>query len=79
MSDVTRILSSMEDGDPKAAEELLPLLYTELRRIAAAKMTRELCGQTLHPTSLGQTQPRPAHGSGRVLPPWTNVESAIQA
>jgi len=40
MSDVTRILQSIEDGDPNAAEELLPLVYDELRKLAAAKMAR---------------------------------------
>ena len=40
MSDVTRILKSIEDGDPKAAEELLPLVYDELRKLAAAKMAQ---------------------------------------
>lgn len=52
MSDVTRILKSIEDGDPKAAEELLPLVYDELRRIAAAKMAREKPGHTLQATAL---------------------------
>jgi len=52
MSDVTRILRSMEDGDPKAAAELLPLVYDELRRLAAAKMAKEHPGQTLQPTAL---------------------------
>lgn len=53
MSDVTRILQSLEDGgDPRAAEQLLPLLYDELRRLAAAKMSREPAGQTLSATSL---------------------------
>lgn len=52
MSDVTRILKSIEDGDPKAAEELLPLVYDELRNLAAAKMANEKAGQTLSATSL---------------------------
>ena len=52
MSDVTRILESIEHGDPKAADELLPLVYGELRRLAAAKMAREPPGQTLQPTAL---------------------------
>jgi RNA polymerase sigma factor (TIGR02999 family) len=52
MSDVTRILSSMEEGDPKAAEQLLPLVYDELRRLAANKMARESAGQTLEATAL---------------------------
>jgi len=52
MSDVTRILNSLEAGDPKAAEELLPLVYQELRKLAAAKMANEKPGQTLQPTAL---------------------------
>lgn len=52
MSDVTRILQSIEGGDPTAAEELLPLVYDELRRLAAAKMAQENPGQTLSATSL---------------------------
>ena len=52
MSDVTRILQSIASGDPKAAEELLPLVYDELRRLAAAKMANEAPGQTLQPTAL---------------------------
>jgi RNA polymerase sigma factor (TIGR02999 family) len=52
VSDVTRMLQSMESGDPKAAEELLPLVYSELRRLAAAKMANETPGQTLQPTAL---------------------------
>ena len=47
MRDVTRILSQIEDGDPKAAEELVPLVYQELRRLAAQKMAQEKPGQTL--------------------------------
>jgi len=52
MSDVTRILQSMEQGDPQAAEQLLPLVYEELRRLAAAKMAHEPPGQTLQATAL---------------------------
>ena len=52
MSDVTRILESIERGDPKAADELLPLVYGELRKLAAAKMANEAPNQTLQPTSL---------------------------
>src|SRR5258706_13379509 len=52
MSDVTRILQSMEEGNPKAAEELLPLVYDELRKLAAARMAREAPGQTLQATAL---------------------------
>src|SRR5262245_24592513 len=52
MSDVTRILSAIEDGDPSAAAQLLPLVYAELRRLAAARLAQEKPGQTLQPTAL---------------------------
>ena len=52
MNDVTRVLQSMEQGDPQAAEKLLPLVYDELRRLAAARMARESPGQTLQATAL---------------------------
>ena len=50
--DVTRILSAIEQGDGQAAEQLLPLVYDELRKLAAAKMTQENPGQTLQATAL---------------------------
>jgi RNA polymerase sigma factor (TIGR02999 family) len=52
MSEVTRILSAIEHGDPRAAEELLPLVYNELRKLAAEKMAQEKPGQTLQATAL---------------------------
>jgi RNA polymerase sigma factor (TIGR02999 family) len=52
MSDVTHILSAIEQGDPHAAEQLLPLVYDELRKLAAAKMAQEKAGQTLEATAL---------------------------
>jgi len=52
MSDVTRILGQIESGDPKAAEQLLPLVYDELRKLAAAKLAHEKPGQTLQATAL---------------------------
>lgn len=52
MSDVTQILLRIEDGDPSAAEQLLPLIYDELRKLAAAKMAHEKPGQTLQATAL---------------------------
>ena len=52
VSDVTRILDRVQQGDPKAADELLPLVYAELRKLAAAKMANEKPGQTLQPTAL---------------------------
>jgi RNA polymerase sigma factor (TIGR02999 family) len=52
MSDVTRILESIERGDPHASEQLLPLVYDELRKLAAAMMAREAPGHTLQATAL---------------------------
>jgi RNA polymerase sigma factor (TIGR02999 family) len=52
MADVTGILSAIQRGEPKAAEQLLPLVYDELRKLAAAKMAREKPGQTLEATAL---------------------------
>lgn len=52
MSEVTRILCAIENGDVAAAEQLLPLVYDELRRLAAAKLAREKPGQTLQATAL---------------------------
>jgi RNA polymerase sigma factor (TIGR02999 family) len=67
LSDVTRILESIEHGDPRAADELLPLVYGELRKLAASKMAGETPNQTLQPTALvheawmrlvGETNPK---------------------
>ena len=52
MSDVTRILSAIEQGDPQAASQLLPLVYEELRKLAAQKLDHEKPGQTLQATAL---------------------------
>jgi RNA polymerase sigma factor (TIGR02999 family) len=52
MNEVTRILSAMEQGEPQAAEQLLPLVYGELRRLAAQRLAREKPGQTLQATAL---------------------------
>jgi RNA polymerase sigma factor (TIGR02999 family) len=52
VSDVTRLLEAVEQGDPKAAEELLPLVYDELRKLAAARMAQQPEGQTLQATAL---------------------------
>jgi RNA polymerase sigma factor (TIGR02999 family) len=52
MNDITTILSRIESGDPSAAEELLPLVYGELRKLAAARMSYERPGQTLQATAL---------------------------
>jgi len=67
VSDVTLILQRIEQGDSRAADELLPLVYDELRRLAAQKMAHEAAGQTLQPSALvheawlrlgGEAQPR---------------------
>ena len=52
MSDVTRILNAIEEGDPRATEQLLPLVYDELRLLAAQRMSQEPPGQTLQATAL---------------------------
>ena len=52
MSEVTRVLSAIEQGDPHAAELLLPLVYDELRKLAGQRLAREKSGQTLQPTAL---------------------------
>src|SRR5438270_136026 len=52
VSEVTLILERAQNGDPKAAEELLPLVYVELRRLAAHRMGNEAAGHTLQPTAL---------------------------
>jgi RNA polymerase sigma factor (TIGR02999 family) len=72
MSDVTRILNAVEQGDPHAAAQLLPLVYDELRRLAAEKMAQERPGQTLQATALVHEAyvrlvdvERPQHWTGR--------------
>ena len=52
MSDITLMLDAVARGEKQAAEDLLPLVYDELRRLAAARMAREAAGQTLQPTAL---------------------------
>jgi RNA polymerase sigma factor (TIGR02999 family) len=73
MSEVTQILSAIEQGDPAAAEQLLPLVYDELRKLAAARMAAETPGGTLQPTALvheaylrlvGASQPQGWNGRG---------------
>jgi RNA polymerase sigma factor (TIGR02999 family) len=72
MTDVTRILTAIEQGDTRAAEQLLPLVYDELRKLAAEKMAREKPGQTLDATALVHEAylrlvggDRPQHWDGR--------------
>ena len=73
MNDVTQILQAIEHGDARAANELLPLVYQELRRLAAHKMANEASGHTLQPTALvheaylrlvGSSQPQQWDGRG---------------
>src|SRR5262245_12880536 len=52
MADVTQILNAIDQGDPRAASDLLPLIYEELRKLAAKKMAQEQPGQTLQATAL---------------------------
>jgi RNA polymerase sigma factor (TIGR02999 family) len=70
MSDVTQFLGTVHSGDAKAAEELLPLVYDELRRLAAHKMANEAPGQTLQPTALVHEVWLRLGGDGQ--PQWQN-------
>ena len=70
MSDVTRFLDRVHQGDSKAAEELLPLVYDELRKLAAHKMANEAPGQTLQPTALVHEAWLRLGGDGQ--PAWQN-------
>jgi hypothetical protein len=65
MSDVTRMLSAIEQGDPHAAVQLLPLVYDELRRLAAQKLAQEKPGQTFLPTPPDKRSRNDASGSER--------------
>jgi RNA polymerase sigma factor (TIGR02999 family) len=73
MSDVSRLLSAIQDGDPQAASQLLPLVYDQLRALAAHKLAHENPGQTLQPTALVHeaylrlvgTDEQPAEWEGR--------------
>jgi RNA polymerase sigma factor (TIGR02999 family) len=72
MSDVTRILSQIESGDPSAAEQLLPLVYDELRKLAAAKLAHEKPGQTLQATALVHEAYLRLVGDGAANQNWDN-------
>ncbi len=72
MSDVTRILSQIESGDPSAADQLLPIVYDELRKLAASKMSQEMPGQTLQATALVHEAYLRMVGSDREQP-WENL------
>src|SRR5581483_8923767 len=76
MADVTQILNAVEAGDRQAAADLLPLVYDELRKLAAARLAAEAPGQTLQPTALvheaylrvvGTTPDRHWHGRGHFI------------
>ena len=71
MSEVTRILSAVEQGDPRAAEQLLPLVYDELRKLAAQKLAQEKPGQTLQATALVHEAYLRLVGNGEE-PHWDN-------
>lgn len=71
MSDVTLILSALEQGDPSAVDKLLPLVYDELRKLAAARMAQESPGQTLQATALvHEAYLRLISGSGHEAQSW---------
>jgi len=72
MSEVTRILSQIESGDPSAAEKLLPLVYDELRKLAAAKLAHEKPGQTLQATALVHEAYLRLVGPGDCEQAWDN-------
>src|SRR4051812_28425736 len=67
MSEVTRVLSAIEQGDPQAAEQLLPLVYQELRTLAAQRLAQEKAGQTLQATALVHEAYLRVVGGGEVL------------
>src|SRR3954471_7377140 len=68
MNDVTHILSAIEQGDPRAAERLLPLVYDELRLLAARRLAREKSGQTLTPPGLVHEASRRLVGADEAPP-----------
>jgi RNA polymerase sigma factor (TIGR02999 family) len=72
MTDVTQILSQIESGDPSAADQLLPLVYEELRRLAAAKLANEKPGQTLQATALVHEAYLRLLGPGGADKPWNS-------
>jgi RNA polymerase sigma factor (TIGR02999 family) len=69
-ANVTQLLTAIDAGDPKAAEELLPLVYEELRRLAGARMAQEHAGHTLQPTAL--VHEAWLRIGGDVQPDWKN-------
>jgi RNA polymerase sigma factor (TIGR02999 family) len=79
MSDVTRILSQIESGDPSAAAQLLPLVYEELRKLATAKMAQEKPGQTLQATALVHEAYLRLIGRGQEEPVWDSRAHFLSA
>jgi RNA polymerase sigma factor (TIGR02999 family) len=83
MGDVTGILARIESGDPLAADQLLPLVYDELRRLARRKLSQEKPGQTLQPTALVHEAYLRLVGSGRATsmeqPHWQNRRHFFEA
>ena len=75
MSDVTQLLNAVEKGDPRASEELLPLVYEELRKLAAARMAQQPEGQTLQATAL--VRPLSVNSRFRVL--WETNRYSVPA
>jgi RNA polymerase sigma factor (TIGR02999 family) len=82
MTEVTRILSAIEQGDPHAADQLLPLVYDALRKLAAEKMAQEMPGQTLEATALvheaylrlvGSPTSQQAPGADKGGPHWDSL------
>ena len=76
MSDVTRILSAIEQGDPQAADQLLPLVYNELRRLAAQKLAQEKPGQTFQATALVHEASCTRAVASRVCPGFSRASCA---
>ena len=84
MNEVTQILSGIEAGDPHAAEQLLPLVYDELRKLAAAKLAHEAPGQTLQATALVHEAylrlvPSPGRESGEAVQQWEGRKHFLAA
>jgi RNA polymerase sigma factor (TIGR02999 family) len=77
MSEVTRLLTQIDSGDALAAEQLLPLIYDELRKLAAARLAAEKPGQTLQATALVHEAWLRVTGAGRPQPAPTEDESAV--
>src|SRR5262245_46845591 len=70
MHDVTQILKAIDQGDPRASEQLLPLVYDELRKLAAARLAQEKPGQTLQATALVHEAYLRLVGPGRQIASW---------